>query len=52
MKLRGKIEGQEVVVLIDCGASHNFISTDLVSKLGIPSVGALESSWAQGYPFV
>ena len=30
MKLRGQIEGQEVVVLIDCGTSHNFISLDLV----------------------
>ena len=29
---------QEVVVLIDYGASHNFISADLVTKLGIPSV--------------
>ena len=27
-----------MVVLIDCGASHNFISTELVAKLGIPVV--------------
>ena len=40
MKLRGQIAGLEVVVLIDCGASHNFISMDLVQKLGIPSVGS------------
>ena len=39
MKLRGRVDYQEVVVLIDSGASHNFISTDLVEKLGIPSVG-------------
>ena len=26
------------MVLIECGASHNFISTDLVTKLGIPSI--------------
>ena len=38
MKLQGRIEGQEVVVLIDCGASHNFIS--LVQKLGIHSIGS------------
>ena len=38
MKLRGIIQGQEVVVLIDCGASHNFISTELAAKLRIPSV--------------
>ena len=29
---------QEVVVLIDCGASHNFISTDRVTRLDIPFV--------------
>ena len=31
--------GQEVIVLIDRGASHNFISVELVAKLGIPSIG-------------
>lgn len=31
--------GQEVVVLIDCGSSHNFISTYLVIRLGIPPTG-------------
>lgn len=30
IKIRGKIEGQEVVVLIDSGASHNFIASELV----------------------
>ena len=39
MKLRGQIENQAVVVLIDCRASHNFIAADLVEKLGIPRVG-------------
>ena len=28
-----------MVVLIDCGASHNFILVELFAKLGIPSVG-------------
>ena len=39
MKLRGTIANQEVVVLIACGASHNFISAELVDILGLPFVG-------------
>ena len=38
MKLRGRVMDQEVVVLINCGASHNFIKVDLVTRLGIPFV--------------
>ena len=38
MKLKGMIGSQEVVVLIDTGATHNFISMDLVKKLAIPRV--------------
>ena len=34
MKVKGKIAQQELVTLIDCGASHNFISKKLVQKLG------------------
>ena len=30
MKIKGEIDGQEVVVLIDSGASHNFIAAELV----------------------
>ena len=36
MKLQGEIGSQQVVVLIDNGATHNFISSDLVRKLTIP----------------
>ncbi|KAA0054180.1 transposon Tf2-1 polyprotein isoform X1 [Cucumis melo var. makuwa] len=32
-KVREKIFGEEVVVLIDCGATHNFISNKLVTEL-------------------
>lgn len=35
MKMKGTINGQEVVVLIDFGATHNFISSKLVRKLKI-----------------
>jgi len=30
MKIKGEIGGREVVVLIDSGASHNFIASKLV----------------------
>lgn len=33
MKMKGKIQGREVVVLIDCKATHNFISEKLVKGL-------------------
>lgn len=35
MKVMGSIMGQPVVVLIDCGATHNFISAELVEQLGL-----------------
>lgn len=35
MKMKDTINGQEVVVLIDFGATHNFISSKLVRKLKI-----------------
>ncbi|XP_062108212.1 uncharacterized protein LOC133819070 [Humulus lupulus] len=36
MKLAGHIGQQPVMVLIDSGATHNFISMDVVSATGIP----------------
>lgn len=36
MRLQGKINDQEVTVLIDCSATHNFISHDLVNQLHLP----------------
>ncbi|XP_074346704.1 uncharacterized protein LOC141685510 [Apium graveolens] len=36
MKLKGSIGEYEVVVLIDPGATHNFVSLELVKELGIP----------------
>ena len=35
MKLKGELQGQEVLILIDSEASHNFISSKLVQKLGL-----------------
>ncbi|TYK26709.1 ty3-gypsy retrotransposon protein [Cucumis melo var. makuwa] len=37
IKVRGKLQGEDVVILIDCGATHNFVSEKLVKKLHIPT---------------
>ena len=42
MKMRGSLKGKDVVILVDYGASHNFISHDLVQCLGIPIT---KTSW-------
>lgn len=36
LKVWGTIAGHKVVVLIDCGATHNFITHELVEKLHLP----------------
>lgn len=36
MRLRGWIGEQEVVVMVDSGATHNFISKEVVSQLNLP----------------
>ena len=36
MKVKGKVKEEEVVVLIDYGATHNFIYEKLVTKLNLP----------------
>ena len=38
MKLQGTIKNSQTMVLIDSGASHNFISTELVKQLGLRAV--------------
>ncbi|PKU62016.1 hypothetical protein MA16_Dca012125 [Dendrobium catenatum] len=35
MKVRGEIADREVIVLIDSGATHNFISNQIVELLGM-----------------
>ncbi|TYK10932.1 ty3-gypsy retroelement transposase [Cucumis melo var. makuwa] len=36
MKVRGKLQDEDVIILIDCGTTHNFVSEKLVKKLLIP----------------
>ncbi|KAL0540077.1 hypothetical protein IC582_024306 [Cucumis melo] len=36
MKLRGVVKGKEIIVLIDSGATHNFIHYELVKEKKIP----------------
>lgn len=38
MKLMSKINDREVLLLIDCGATHNFISQHLVEELELPVI--------------
>jgi len=35
MKLQGEVIGKKVFILIDSGASHNFISKEMVHSLGL-----------------
>ncbi|KAA0032165.1 transposon Tf2-1 polyprotein isoform X1 [Cucumis melo var. makuwa] len=36
MKVKGKLQEKEVIILIDCGAIYNFISEKLVESLQLP----------------
>ncbi|XP_048496700.1 transposon Tf2-1 polyprotein [Beta vulgaris subsp. vulgaris] len=36
MKMRGIIKGEEIVVMIDPGATHNFVSLDTIARLELP----------------
>ena len=38
MKVKGRIRGKEVVVLVKTGTTHNFISSKLVKELQLPSM--------------
>ena len=36
MKIRRHVNNKVVIVLIDCGASHNFKSSSLIPEIGLP----------------
>lgn len=40
MKMRGSLKGRDVMVMIDPGATHNFISLEVVEELGIIVIDA------------
>ncbi|KAL0548488.1 hypothetical protein IC582_012941 [Cucumis melo] len=35
-KIKGRVEDREIVIMVDCGATHNFISLKLVESLNLP----------------
>ncbi|TYK30579.1 ty3-gypsy retrotransposon protein [Cucumis melo var. makuwa] len=35
MKVKGRVGEEDIVILIDCGATHNFIAEKLATKLGL-----------------
>ncbi|XP_057453204.1 uncharacterized protein LOC130745077 [Lotus japonicus] len=41
-KIRGRIGGREVLILVDCGATSNFISQELVAELGLQVIATTE----------
>lgn len=47
MKIRGSIMGESVVILINCGAIHSFISAELVERLGLTTIdyGLWDVNW-------
>lgn len=49
MKVRGSIGQKEVITLIDCGATHNFISSKLVQKLGLPTTVTTNYGFIMGF---
>lgn len=37
MKLQGTLNGRKVLLLVDSGSSHNFISEEVVEELQLPA---------------
>lgn len=35
-KIKGTVEDREIVIMVDCGATHNFISLKLMDSLNLP----------------
>lgn len=42
MKLMGKLKREEILILINSGATHNFIATKLVERLNLPIQASLK----------
>ncbi|KAJ9705665.1 hypothetical protein PVL29_003637 [Vitis rotundifolia] len=36
MKIKGTIRSKEVIILVDSGATHNFLSLELIQQLALP----------------
>ena len=36
MKIKGRLGPHDITILIDCGATHNFLSVDLIEELKFP----------------
>ncbi|XP_054810136.1 uncharacterized protein LOC129311735 isoform X1 [Prosopis cineraria] len=51
MKVRGQIGEEEIVILIDSGATHNFISEKLHSKKDLPMDEIPEYTITVGYGY-
>lgn len=51
MKLERKVKEEEVLILIDSGATHNFIAAKLVEKLNLPiqTTETFQVSLGDGY---
>ena len=51
IRLQGKINGQPALILLDCGSTHDLISTDFVKRHNlqtVPSDSQLEVDLADG----
>lgn len=48
LKMKGMIENEVVIVLIDCGATYNFLAQKLVEELKLPLVETMHPGVIMG----